>query len=115
MQQIDNLSSEADQLVTFVLPDGNEMTLEFIYRPAIERWSVNLSHPNLTLNGVNLCVSANLLRQWRKIINFGLAVISTSGLDPTQVTDLSDGSCTIYVLSSDEATQVETAVIGAPA
>lgn len=108
MQQLINLSDEADQVVTYVLPDGSLLTLEFIYRPGIQRWSFNLSHPSLTLNGVNLTLGPNLLRQWRNVCAFGMAVTSTDQGDPALIDDFTSGRIGIFMLSSDEVAEVET-------
>ena len=98
--------------MTFTLDDGSLLQMEFIYRPAIQRWSVNIVHPLLELYGYNLCVQPNILRPWRKLIPFGIAISSLNGLDPINVTDLSDGSVSIFVLSAAEVAQVETDILG---
>lgn len=111
MQQIDVLSDDARQAVSFPLPDGTDISFVFTYRPGIQRWSMDLSHPLLTLNGYNLCVHPNLLRPWKNLISFGIAILSSTGLDPMNATDFLDGTCTINILSADEVEQVETEVL----
>lgn len=111
MQQLNNLSNDADQKMTFVLPDASLLQLEFIYRASIQRWALNVSHPLLTLNGYNICLGPNILRQWRKLISFGIAVTSTTGLDPIQPTDLQDGTVSVFILSEAEVAQVEEEIL----
>jgi hypothetical protein len=111
MQMINNLTDNADQLTNFTLPDATVLQLEFIYRPGIARWHMHLTHPLLTLRGVNLVVSPNILRPWKNIIPFGMAILSTTGLDPMNVTDLSDGTVSVNILSAAEVLMVEQQIL----
>ena len=112
MKQIATLSSDADQLVYMILDDGTTLSLEFVYRPAIQRWSLSLVHSKLTLNGYNLCLGPNILRQWKKLVPFGLAVTSTDGEDPVDVSDFESGRISVFLLSEDETAQVESEILG---
>jgi hypothetical protein len=114
-QLISNLGDEADQLSKVVLADGSVVAFEFIYLPAIERWSFNFSHPDLTVNSLILCAGPNVLRDYRNIIPFGLSVLSTDGADPVYIEDFTSGRITVYVLDADEVANVETNVFGATA
>lgn len=111
MQQLNNLSDDANQLVTYVLDDGSTVQMTFVFRPAIGRWTVDVSHSEVTLYGVNVCLSPNMLRQWKNIIPFGIAILSNNGLDPFQITDFIDGTVTVNMLSADEVQQVETDIL----
>lgn len=115
MQQLNNLSDDADQLLTVALVDGSLAVLEFIYRPTIQRWSLNISHPTLpgtgTINGFNVCLGPNILRQWKNLIPFGIAVTSTNGLDPLQSTDFKNGVVSVFILSAAEVAQVESDIL----
>lgn len=110
-QLLNNLTDAADQIMTVPLADGTKLQLEFIYRPGIQRWTMNLSHPSLKLNGVNIAQGPNILRQWRNVITFGMSVISTTGLDPIQVGDFQQGNALIYILTAAEVLQVETEIL----
>jgi hypothetical protein len=115
MNQLTILSNDADQLCFVPLSDGSIVQLEFVYRPGIQRWTVSINHPQLLLNGYMLCVSPNLLRQWRNLIPFGLAVTSIDGYDPVDVNDLTNGRISVYVLTPAEVQQVESQILQAPA
>lgn len=112
MQAITNLSDEADQITKVVLDDGSVVTFEFIYQAAIERWTMNVAHTDLTVNGVNLCAGPNVLRDWRNLIPFGLSCLSTDGADPFYIEDFASGRITVYVLTAAEVAAVETTVFG---
>lgn len=115
MQQLNTLTDDADQIITVVLLDGSTVSLEFVYRPAIQRWTMNLTYgTTLVLNGYNLAVGPNILRPWKNLIPFGMAILSVSGLDPINLTDFLDGSVTVNVLSAAEVQQVEALLAPVP-
>jgi hypothetical protein len=115
MQQITNLSDEADQLTKVVLADGSVVTFELTYISAIERWAFSVVHTTLTLNGSILCAGPNVLRDFRNIIPFGLGCYSTDGADPFYIEDFLSGRITLYVLDASEVAFFESAVFGAGA
>ncbi len=112
MQQISNLSDEANQLTKVVLADGSVATFEFQYLAAIERWAFSVSHPELQCDGMILCDGPNVLRQWRNLIPFGLGCYSTDGADPFYIEDFVSGRITLYVLDASEVAFFETNVYG---
>lgn len=114
MLQIDNLSSEARQVTKLALSDGALLTLGLTYEPAIQRWRIDVAHPRLTIDGMNLCVHPNVLRQWRKKIDFGLACTSKDGADPVYVEDFSSGRITLFVLSKEEVADIEAEIEALP-
>lgn len=111
MQLLDNINDAADQLMTVPLPDGSSAQLEFFYRPGTQRWTLDISHPLLTMKGFNLSLGPNILRQWRNLIPFGIAITSNNGLDPMQATDFLDGTCKLYILSAAEVILIEEDIL----
>lgn len=111
MQQLNNLTDAADQYMTITLEDASVLQLEIIYRPGIQRWTANINHPLLVMNGYNLALGPNILRQWRNTIPFGIAVTSLNGLDPMNQEDFADGNCQISILDSGEVATVEREIL----
>lgn len=114
MKLINSLSDAADQLVTVTLDDGSNVQLEFIFRAGAQRWFLNVIHPALTLNGFGITQGPNILRQWRNLIPFGIAVQSVDLIDPIQSTDFQSGRVAVYVLNASEVKQVEQTVFAPP-
>ena len=112
MQQITNLSDEADQLTRVVLDDGSVVTFEIFYLPTIERWAFNFSHPDLTVNNLIMCAGPNILRDFRNVISFGLGCYTTDGADPFYIEDFASGRVTLFVLNASEVAFFETNVFG---
>ena len=113
MIQLQNLTNAPDQLVTLTMPDGSSGSLEIIYLGAPQRWIYNLTHPSLpagAINGANICAHPNLLRQFKNIIDFGLACVTTTGLDPVNLTDFTTGIASLYILDASDVQTVESTI-----
>ncbi len=115
MVLIDNLSDAADQITALQLPDGSTATLELIYLGTIQRWIYNITHPDFpagALNGQMLCRHPNILRQFKNLIPFGLAVVSANGNEPVNIEDFANGSTLLYLLDAADVAAVEVAFFG---
>lgn len=110
MRQIDNLSSDADQVLQVTLADGSIVSFEFFYRAAIQRWTCSVARINFEADNLNLCVHPNLLRGYRDRIPFGLAITSNDGADPAFIDDFASGRIKVYVLDFDDVVAVEAAI-----
>ncbi|MES2155463.1 MAG: hypothetical protein V4510_10045 [bacterium] len=88
MFAINNLTTAGNQTSLAVLADGSTVTLTFRYRPAIQRWTVDVTRGVFVALGVGLSSGPNLLRIWRHIIPFGLKVSTADGTDPFMADDL---------------------------
>jgi hypothetical protein len=90
MFNLTNLTVAPNQTANAVLADGSIVTLTFIYRPAVQRWTVDVSYPkgNFLFKGMGLSTFPNLLRTWRYVIPFGLQVSTVDGTDPFMASDL---------------------------
>lgn len=123
MTLVDNLTDAADQTTTLILADNTAATLRLRFRPRTQRWVADVGYPTLIfngkpfqVNGLNVCALPNILRPWRRLIPFGLAVVTPGFLtDPFQLEDFLTGRATFYLLNADDVAQVESVVIGSPA
>lgn len=113
MNQIDNLSNEASQETRVTLDDGTVVDILLTYRPAIQRWSLNVTRGTFVVDGINLCVFPNIVREWRHIIPFGIACLTTDGADPVSLDDFSNGRATLFVLDAAEVASAEATILGA--
>ncbi len=69
MFALNNLTASPRQTSTAILADGTTVTLMFIYRPAVQRWTVDVAYKLFTANGLGLSTHPNLLRRrpgWRR-------------------------------------------------
>lgn len=121
MNQITNISDAPDQILNLILDDGSLAVMELVFRPAIQRWSMNIIWPapaqgqaipagTFVANNINMCVGANLLRQWRNLIPFGVTCTSLNGADPFDIKDFLNGRVQLYVLNASDVLLAETVV-----
>ena len=114
MKLIDTITSDASQIIKVPLENGNVVTIALVYRPTVELWSMDITYGTREIQGLTLCVHPNILRQWRRVMPFGIAIVSTDGIDPVYQDDFSEGRVSLYVLETEDVTYVEDAVIGVP-
>lgn len=112
MKLIENLSDSARQTTHVVLDDGSVVEIRLIYRPAIQRWQIDIIHPLLTMYGKTLCNHPNLLRQFRNTAGFGMACIMSDGTEPNAIGDFLNGRAQIYILNEADILAIETDVFG---
>lgn len=120
MIQLNNLTDDAIQQLQVPLADGSLVTLTFTYRAATQRWTCDVQHPTIpsggAIYGMNLCVHPNILRQWRLIIPFGMAIESSDNGDPVTQEDFVNGRITVFILDNSDGNtdvdQVEENVFG---
>lgn len=103
MLLIQQITSDAKQQQTLVLPDGSTVLLQLYYRPMQYGWFVNeLSYGGFTLYGLRVTNSPNMLHQWKNKLPFGLACYTVDNREPTQQEDFSSGNAKLYILTEAE-------------
>lgn len=112
MQIIGSISESSNQLIKPRLEDGSIINLELKYFPAIQRWIINVTHETFTVNGINLCSSFNILRQWKNVIPFGIACLTIDTADPIFIDDFISGRASIFILNEEEIQLFEDYVYG---
>lgn len=112
MNILNGLTSSPRQKLTFT-PDedtAEECSMELWYSEGQAGWYFDLTYGDVVVTGRRLCCFPNVLRPWKGLLPFGLAVDTSHGLDPADVTSFTDGTATVYVLSSSELQTLESAV-----
>lgn len=115
MNQIDNLSNDASQQTTIVLPDGSTATIQIKYLPTVQRWTLGVTYGDFSVVGINICIHPNLLRVWINILPFGITCTTIDGVDPIYIDDFSSGRAALYVLTESEVLDFEDSIMGASA
>lgn len=112
MNAIDNITDQADQLTQVILDDGSILQLELHYNGATQRWTMDVSHTLLHVDGINIVDFPNILRPWRNVVPFGVACQTVSGQDPTNIEDFVNGNAVLYVLTQADVALLEQNVFG---
>lgn len=107
MQQITELGQESKQRITLVTEDGREISFFFEFKDTQIGWFIDVEFGDFTARGLRLCGSPNMLRQFRNIIDVGLAVTIADGAEPFFIDDFVTSRVFVYLLNSDEVQDVE--------
>jgi hypothetical protein len=106
MYIIQQITDDALQQQTLILPDGSQLALTIYFVPMQYSWVItNLTYGSFVLNGLKITNSPNMLNQFRNQIPFGLACYSASNREPSQQQDFSSGASNLYILTQAECTQ----------
>lgn len=113
MYRIQQISDYPLQKKVLNLPDGTQVTLTLYYTPQQQGWFIReLQHQDFVLRGFRITNGANIFRQYKNIIPFGLACVSKDGREPFMQTDFADGHSELYLLSEEEVQQYEEYLSG---
>jgi len=113
MNSIDNITADSNQITNVVLDDGTIVSINLIYRPATQRWTIDVAYGSFIANGINVCIHPNFMREWRNVIPFGIGCTTTDGIDPVYLEDFANGRATLHILNHDEVQQIEATYLGA--
>lgn len=109
MLWLNSFSDAAFQNATLIGEDGSVIDFTLYFAPRQNSWFFNIScaAQDFTANGIRLCNSPNLLRQWRNNLTFGLAVVSEDSFDPNNIEDLLSNRIQIFLLNAADVQTVE--------
>lgn len=114
MKTLTGLTDQANQQMSIVLPDGTPVTLIMNFYPQQNAWFFDLAWQGIaapfTLLGCQMVTSPNLLRQYRRLLTFGLAVFTIDNVEAETQTAFIDGTATLVLLDAADVIEIETAV-----
>ena len=110
MKKITSITSRAKQRMALVLDNNETVDFTLYYLPRQQGWFYNFTYKDLTVNCSKVVLTPNSLRQFRKIIPFGLSFVVDGYVEPFSIDDFSTGRVVMYVLNSDEVKQVESEI-----
>ena len=105
MFQIQNLTTDARQKQTLILPDGTQIQIQIYFVPLQLGWFITgITYKDFILNGLRITNSPNMLYQFKNQIPFGLACFSTANREPSLQDDFASGASKLFVLTAEEVT-----------
>ncbi len=103
MLRIQQITNDASQQQSLVLPDGSAVLLQINFKPLQIGWFITkLVYGDFELYGVRITNSPNILYQFKNQIPFGLACFSTANREPSQQDDFSSEASKLYILTEAE-------------
>ena len=110
MQLLSGFTNEPQQSISFALNDGTRMVFRFEFRERQLGWFFDLTYGNFVLRGQRLALHPNILRSFRNILPFGLAVTSDQKFEPQDIGALSDGTVRMYLYDGVEVDEVDAII-----
>lgn len=108
MLRIQQVTRDPRQKQTLILPDGKRVVIRIEYKPNQQGWFFNeISTEEITIKGMRIVTSPNILRQFYKLISFGIACETDGGQDPLLDQDFESGRSRLFLLSSEEVQAFE--------
>ena len=109
MYIISKITDDPSQEQQLVLYDGSVLYMSMYYSETQKGWFFDtLQWNTITINGLRIVNSPNMLHQFRNQLTFGMSCISIGNREPMLVSDFSTGASTLYILSSTEVAYYNT-------
>jgi hypothetical protein len=106
MIKIDVIENDLNQKIIPVQSNNETFDFALRYDASSQKWYYSIEKDDLIINNTAFVLHPNILRQFKNIINFGLAVIAIDGVDPAFENDFIE-RVSVYILDSDEVEEVE--------
>ncbi len=103
MNQITQISDNALQKQSLLLEDGTVFSITMYFVPLQTGWFITeLTYGTFIIRSLRITNSVNMLNQFRNLIPFGLACLSTANREPSFQQDFSSGASKLYILTQAE-------------
>lgn len=107
MLYINKITNDPSQQISLTGIPGITIDMTLRYLPRMQMWMMGLSYNDVVINGIIVVTAANMLRQFKNNIPFGIACLMANGLDPYNQNDFATQAANLYLLNSDEVEQLE--------
>lgn len=87
--------------------NGVIITIDLYYFPSTQQWYADITSGDFTLNHVRLTNNLNILWNYARIIDFGIAILVNDLGDPFLINDFSSERCQIGILTAAEVVQTQ--------
>ena len=111
MKQIKSFTNAPSQSWQIILDDGSMINFSMWYCDNQKGWFYSFSYGTFVVHNRRMVTSPNLLRQFREILPFGFALLTTDNQEPVFIDDFANGRVSFYVLNSDDVAAVEAKMV----
>ena len=112
MRIITEFTDNPKQTCTLVLENQETVAFNLRFYETQLSWYFDFTYNDVISNGNKVVLGANILRSFKHIIPFGLAFQANDGVEPFAMDDFTTGRVTVYLLSADDITAMESNVYG---
>lgn len=111
MRQITGLTNDTKQQFDAVIEGYDVANIYLEYKPNQFGWFMDVTWGEFSTNNLRVTVGPNILRQFKNIIPFGIAISGVDSVDPVTVDDWL-GHNVFYILDETDKALVEDAING---
>ena len=108
MLQVKTITDSPYQTMNLVLENGGVLNFTLKYSYINQGWFYSFTYQGYTDNNRRMVNSANMLRQIRDVIPFGLACLLTDTYEPISIEDFKNGRALLYTLNPADVALVES-------
>lgn len=113
MFYVQDITNYPTQNKVMNLADGSQITITMAFVPMQKSWVIRyLEYGDFIVRNVKMVKNPNILRQFKNIIPFGIAIDSTQDRDPMFVEDFSTQTFSMFILSREEVQAYEDFLSG---
>lgn len=111
MIEITGITPDYKQKLLITITNFGYAQLILSYKPNQYAWFFDLTWQDFTTTNQQLTMAPNILRQYRKILPFGIMCINSSNIDPI-ILESFNTDTKLYLMDSAEVIQLEADLYG---
>ena len=100
MEQLQGIGAHYNQRFSYTFK-GEQIIFVLRYAPMVESFFIDVSYKDFSVKGLRVVQSYNILKQWERIIPFGIAIVSENNLEPLLIDDFLDNT-KMYIIDNEE-------------
>ena len=108
MLKITTITDSSYQTLLLKLESGQPLQLTLRYSYLQKGWYYSFTFGSYTVNNRRMVSSANMIRQIKNVVPFGLACLMTDLYEPVFIEDFVNGRAILYTLNPTDVALVET-------
>ena len=110
MKKITNISNKPKQHIQLVTDSGNNVDFYLEFKPRSQSWFFSFKYKGKEAKNLTVCLHPNILRQFRRNIDFGIGFMSKTKIEPFFIDAFKLGKCEMILLSEDDVKNVEATI-----
>jgi hypothetical protein len=108
MLYINKITNDPQQQMNLTGIPGVTIKMTLRWMPRIQGWIAGFALGSTIIEGVQVVTGANMLRQFKNNIPFGIACLTASGLDPYTINDFATQAANLYLLNAADVAALES-------
>jgi len=106
MRLVTGITSMPSQQLQVRSDIGEQIRFTLNYRPAIQKWYMDLEYLKFRLCGYRICGGINILQKYFYALKWGLLVQIHDDFEPFLINDFASDRAKLYILSETECREL---------